>query len=238
MQNSVILYHFPLSPFCRKLRLALAEKGFKIQTKEEEYWKRRKEFLRISPAGQVPVLRMGNTFFTDSQAICEFVEAAFHHPKYTQDDPEDEFETLRLIPDDPEAAYEVRRLTFWIDGVFYRDVTSRLLDERVHKFVRGVGRPDSKSLRFAFTKLKEHFDYMERLLDERRWLAGQRISLADLTAAAHLSSLDYLDDVDWSRGKWVKDWYARMKSRPSFRPLLQDYLPGFNPPDQYTDLDF
>jgi len=238
MQDSVLIYHYPLSPFCRKLRLALAEKGFRIQTKEEPYWKKRKEFLRISPAGQVPVLKIGNTYFTDSQAICEFIETAFHNPRYSHVDHEDDYEAIRLIPDDAEAAYEVRRLTFWVDGVFYRDVTSRLLDERIYKFVRGSGRPDSQSLRYAFARLRDHFDYMEGLLDERRWLAGQRISLADLTAAAHFSCLDYIDDVDWSRGKWVKDWYARIKSRPTFRPLLQDYIPGFNPPHHYADLDF
>ncbi len=70
------------------------------------------------------------------------------------------------------------------------------------------------------------------------WLAGERLSYADLAAAAHLSSVDYLGDVPWQEDETAKAWYARVKSRPSFRPLLADHLPGLPPPRHYADLDF
>ena len=66
----------------------------------------------------------------------------------------------------------------------------------------------------------------------------EEISAADLTAAAHLSCLDYLGDVPWDEHPVAKEWYARLKSRPSFRPLLADHWPGTNPPEHYANLDF
>ena len=72
----------------------------------------------------------------------------------------------------------------------------------------------------------------------RRWLAGDDISMADITAAAHLSAIDYIGDVPWEDHKAAKDWYVRIKSRPSFKPLLDDVIPGFPPPEHYQDLDF
>ncbi len=64
------------------------------------------------------------------------------------------------------------------------------------------------------------------------------MTLADFAAAAHLSALDYISDVDWNRSAVVKDWYAKIKSRPAFRNILADQVPGFLPPPHYADLDF
>ena len=83
-----------------------------------------------------------------------------------------------------------------------------------------------------------HGDYIGELVDARNWLAGEEISLADMAAAAHLSCLDYLGDIPWEEFSQVKDWYVRVKSRPSFRPLLGDYISGMPPPRHYADLDF
>jgi glutathione S-transferase len=81
-------------------------------------------------------------------------------------------------------------------------------------------------------------DYIGYLTEQRRWIAGDELTLADITAAAHLSCVDYLGDVPWSDHPNAKDWYARIKSRPSFRPLLGDHIPGAPPPPHYADLDF
>ncbi|MCY4461962.1 MAG: glutathione S-transferase family protein [Albidovulum sp.] len=224
MQHSVTLYHYPLSPFCRKLRMVLAEKKIEIETIEEQFWKNRPEFLMINPSGKVPLLKMNGKLFSDSQAICEYLEAIFPDPP--------------LLPEDPEQLYEVRRLVFWFDGKFNSEVTSRLLDERMFKLIQKRGVPDSANLRFALGKLPDHIDYLHRLLNERRWLAGDQITLADFAASAHLSCVDYLDDIDWSRSDLVKPWYSALKSRPAFRSLLLDYIPGFQPKPIYTDLDF
>jgi glutathione S-transferase len=76
------------------------------------------------------------------------------------------------------------------------------------------------------------------LAERRRWLAGDSLSLADVAAAAQLSSVDYLGDVPWEGHPEAKDWYVRLKSRPSLRPLLKDHIAGVPPPKHYADLDF
>ncbi|KKK96954.1 hypothetical protein LCGC14_2657610, partial [marine sediment metagenome] len=143
-----------------------------------------------------------------------------------------------LLPATPEGRYETRRLVAWFDDKFFREVTSKLLYERVNKKVMGQGYPDSSNVKQGARAIKFHLDYMAWLLDQRRWLAGDQMTLADFTAASHLSCLDYISDVDWNRSATVKDWYAKIKSRPAFRSILADQVPGFLPPAHYSDLDF
>ncbi|MFT3687887.1 glutathione S-transferase family protein [Paenirhodobacter sp.] len=218
------LYHVALSPFCRKVRLTLAEKKIEVELIEEKPWDPSPDFLRRNPAGKVPVLRMGNLTMPESQAICEYVEETHPNPP--------------LMPRDPEGRYEVRRLCGWFDDKFNAEVTRKIMGERVWKRVMKKGYPDSKTVKEGLTAIKFHIDYMGWLLDQRRWLAGDVMTLADFTAAAHLSCLDYISDVDWDRSATVKDWYAKIKSRPAFRSLLADQLPGMPPAPQYAELDF
>ena len=218
------LYHVPLSPFCRKVRLVLAEKKMDVELIEERYWEQSTEFLRRNPAGKVPILRHEGALLTESTPICEYIEDLNPEPS--------------LIPKDAKARYEMRRLVSWFDDKFHHEVTSNLLYERVNKKVSGQGFPDSKNIKEGARKIKYHLDYMAWLLEHRRWLAGDIMTLADFAAAAHLSSLDYISDVDWNRSSVVKDWYAKIKSRPAFRNILSDQVSGFPPPRHYNDLDF
>lgn len=218
------LYHFALSPFCRKVRLVLAEKRIEVELIEERYWERGPDFLRRNPAGKVPVMRLNGKVMSESQAICEYLEEV-------QPDPP-------LLPAGPEERFEARRLVGWFDDKFHQEVTSKLLYERVNKKVMGQGYPESANVKAGAKAIKYHLDYMGWLLDQRRWLAGDRMTLADFAAAAHLSCLDYISDVDWDRKASVKDWYAKIKSRPAFRAVLADQVPGFPPPAHYADLDF
>ena len=142
------------------------------------------------------------------------------------------------MPKEPLARAEVRRLVGWFDDKFHHEVTSKLLYERVNKKVMKLGYPDSANVKAGAKAIKYHLDYMTWLLDHRRWLAGDAMSLADFAAASHLSALDYISDVDWTRSDVVKDWYAKIKSRPAFRSILADQVPGFPPPRHYNDLDF
>ena len=143
-----------------------------------------------------------------------------------------------MLPKDAGARHEVRRIVGWFDDKFHREVTSNLLYERVNKKITKEGYPDSKNVKAGAKAIKFHLEYMERLLDERRWLAGNEMTLADFAAAAQLSALDCISDVDWNSFAGVKDWYAKIKSRPAFRSLLADAVPGFPPPAHYADLDF
>ncbi|MEO0342463.1 MAG: glutathione S-transferase family protein [Pseudomonadota bacterium] len=218
------LYHYPLSPFSRKVRLTLAEKGLEVELVEELYWQKRPDFLRLNPAGQVPVLRNTEVVLPISSAICEYLEEKHPQPA--------------LLPKTLKARAEVRRLVGWFDDKFYHEVSKPLLTERVFKKLSGQGHPDSQAVKSGMKAARFHMEYMTWLLDRRKWLGGDAISFADFAAAAHLSCLDYISDVDWTRSELVKEWYATVKSRPAFRSLLSDQLPGFPPPAHYSDLDF
>ncbi|KEJ90727.1 FtsZ-binding protein FzlA [Sulfitobacter donghicola] len=218
------LFHVSLSPFCRKIRLSLAEKKIECELVEEKYWEQDPDFLRRNPAGKVPVLRLDGIMMSESAAICEYIEETRPEPS--------------LLPSDPAQRLEVRRLVSWFDDKFHHEVTSKLLYERVNKKMMKAGYPDSKNVKAGARAIKFHLGYMTWLLDHRRWLAGDSMTLADFAAAAHLSSLDYISDVDWNSCPEVKDWYAKIKSRPAFRSILADQVPGFTPPKHYNDLDF
>lgn len=218
------LYHQKLSPFCRKVRLALGEKRVEVALVEERYWERRVDFLRLNPAGQVPVLEIDGLVLSDSAVILEYLEE-------TRPDP-------ALLPREPAARAEARRLAAYFDGKFHQEVTVNLLHERVTKRLQRSGQPDSTRIKSGVQAIKYHLDYVDWLADHRRWLAGESFGIADIAAAAQLSCLDYVGDVDWARAPNAKDWYARIKSRPAFRPLLTDSLPGFLASPHYADLDF
>ena len=218
------LFHLPLSPFCRKIRLVMAEKRQEVDLVEEPVWKKRLEFLKLNAAGKVPVLIINGKVLCESTSIFEYLEEIYPSPA--------------LLPSEISKKAEARRLSSWFDDKFHSEVTSNLLYERVYKKISKTGHPDSDLIKEGAKKIKFHLDYMNWLLEKRRWLACDYMTIADFSAAAHLSCLDYINDVDWERSNLVKEWYAKIKSRPSFRSLLADVIPGFIPSTQYAELDF
>lgn len=218
------LYHIPLSPFCRKIRLVLAEKKIEVELVEERPWEKRMDFLRQNPAGLVPMLKIDDLTLSESSAIFEYIEEKYPTPP--------------LLPSGSEARAEARRMAAWFDDKFQREVTVKLLYERVNKRIMKTGYPDSQAIKEGSQAIKYHLDYLDYLLDQRRWIAGDHMTIADFAGAAQLSCLDYISGIDWDHSAAVKDWYAKVKSRPAFRTLLADQVSGFPQPDHYADLDF
>jgi glutathione S-transferase len=220
-----ILYHLWLSPYARKVRVVLKEKKLDFEMKVEKVWERRPEFLAVNPAGQVPVLvDEDGTTVSDSVAICEYLEELHPEPP--------------LIGTTPKAHAEVRRLQAWFDLKFNHEVTRNLVGEKMMKRFLGLGEPSSAAIRAGLQNIHYHLDYVGYLADRRNWLAGDEFSLADIAAGAQISAVDYIGDVPWDQHPRAREWYARLKSRPSFRPLLADHIPGAPPPAHYANLDF
>ena len=220
-----VLYHLPLSPYSRKVRLVMAEKRLPFELRVEKVWDRQPDYLELNPACTVPTLVEDNGLvIPDSRVICEYLEEAYP-------------ETSLLSKVMPERV-ETRRLVAWFDEKFHSEVTRHLLWEKTMKQALKIGPPDANALRAGYANLKQHLVYIGWLAEHRRWLAGANLSLADFAAAAQLSALDYIGDVDWSASPAAKDWYARIKSRPSFRAVLADKVTGIAPPPHYADLDF
>jgi glutathione S-transferase len=220
-----LLYHLPLSPFARKVRLVLAEKRLPFDLRLEKTWERRAEYLELNPAGTVPTLIEDNGMvIPDSGVICEYLDEAY---------PDSGLMGRTLA-----ERVEVRRLIAWFDGKFNAEVTQNLLGEKFMRRLTKRGNPNPSAIRTGYVALRYHMEYLGYLAETRKWLGGATLSLADFAAAAHLSALEFIGDVDWTLSPGAKDWYARMKSRPGFRGLLTDRVPGTMPPAHYADLDF
>lgn len=214
------LFHLWLHPFSRKVRIVLAEKGLDFDLHIEKVWERRTEFLALNPAGDVPVLiEEDGTTLANSQVICEYLEEVY---------PE-----KNLLGTDPVSRSETRRLVSWFDVKFNREVTENIVGEKLMKRVLKLGEPHGPSIRAGHANIHYHLDYIGFLTEKREWLAGSDFSLADIAAAAHLSTIDYIGDVPWEEHQAAHRWYEKVKRRESFKPLLEDRIPGFAPATQF-----
>ncbi|HWK15750.1 MAG TPA: glutathione S-transferase family protein [Rhizobiaceae bacterium] len=226
------LFHFPLFAGCRFVRLSFGEYSEELALIEEKPWVRRKEFLALNPAGNLPVLLAeGDVPIVGASVIAEYVDET--RGAYKRD--------KRLFAEDPFERAEIRRLIEWFLDKAETEVTRHLVRERVlkpHMADGSGGAPDAGVIRAARTNIRQHLKYANWLAGTRNWLAGNRLTYADLAAAATFSVLDYLGEIPWQDYPAAREWYSRMKSRPAFRPLLADRVRGQSPVSHYADLDF
>jgi len=220
-----ILYHYPLCPLSRQVRLILKELNVTFSLIKEDYWLRTEQFLKFNPSAELPILvEPFNIVIPGVYPLIEYIN--------------DQYPSNNLIDSAPEKAAEVRRLLSWFNNKFYAEVTKIFIDEKLIRLLTNSGSPRTDFLRIAKTNLHHHMAYIMELLGERTWIAYDRMSFADFAAASHLSVLDYFGEIIWEQYPVIKEWYALVKSRPSFRPFLQDSIAGFAPPKHYQDLDF
>lgn len=222
------LHHFPLDPASRQARLVLGEKRLVFEDVQVRYWEQPPEFTALNPSGLTPVLV--ETLGDSRLVVCE-IRAILEHLEETVPEP-------GLLGDSPAERAETRRLLQWFDRKFDNEVNAFLLHEKLEKRLIKAGAPDLANIRHGRESLKHHLIYLEKLLNARDWLAGRRLSLADFAAAANISILDYFGDVPWREYRALKVWYMRIKSRPTFRPILADRWPGLAPASYYDNLDF
>ncbi|MBE6467102.1 MAG: glutathione S-transferase family protein [Alphaproteobacteria bacterium] len=220
----VLLVHHTTSPFARKIRLQMSEKKMLFVLKEEEPWNLSPDLYKLNPAGELPVFLNDGNVIVGHYAISEFLE-------------ETQTETP-LIYGPAKQKAEIRRMIDWFDNKFYREVYQNIVFEKVNKRFSSGMAPDSKTLKIGLNNIGYHLEYIEWLLSKHQYLVGEELTLADLTAAAHFSVIDYLGDVPWDEFPASKLWYSKIKSRPSFKDLLKDTIKGILPAKNYTNLDF
>jgi len=222
------LYHHVICPFSRKVRILLAAKDIGFDLVQENFWERRKEFIAMNPAGTVPVLfdNSESVVVCNSLAIVEYIE-------------EKHQESTSFLGNTAAKRAEVRRLQCWFDEKFYHEVSKYTLNERYfNRYLPDSASPNSEILRIARRNLNIHLSYIEYLLESRKYLAGDHISVADFAAAAQISVLDYFGDINWQHYAPVKDWYSLIKSYRIFSEILKDRLPNIMPTQHYSQLDF
>ena len=222
------LLHHRLDPASRLARLMFAEYGVAADLEDVKPWARDPHLLEINPAGTVPIL------LDEGQPNAVGVLAIVH----AIEDRYSPAAVAGLIPADPRHRTEMWRLCEWVLMKLNDEVTRYVVEEKILKRDRPGATPDPSVLRVAKANLIEHMLYFNWLFATRQWIAGDAMTLADFALAAHLSSLDYLGDVDWETAVEVRQWYARIKSRPAFRTLLNDRVGGMPPHAGYANLDF
>lgn len=219
------LYHYPLDAYGRIARIYLKEKSLEYQEIEEYPWDRKKVFSEKHMLSDLPTLiENDGTVIEGCYAIIEFVEQTYR--------------SHSLLGDSFKSKAEVRRISALFNVNFFADVTNNIIFEKVMKKFVDKSSPDSANIRKGNSNLKKYLDYISWLTNRRNWLAGNDFSLADISAAAHISCLDYTGSIEWASYPEVKNWYVRIKSRPSFREILKDRVVNISPPDAYSDLDF
>ena len=215
----------PLDFSCRAARLILLEKKIDFEIIKEATWKRRVEFLKINPAGDLPVTidNEGNVIVSYEVLIEYLEEKKIGNP---------------LLGKTANERLEIRRLCMWIGKKFFKEVIENILDERVFNSLKEHSQPSTVTLKAGRKNLKNHMSYFDWIFNRRKFFAGDFFSVADISLAAAISSLDYLNEIEWHKYQKVKGWYALIKSRPSFRPILNESIYNIAPASHYKDLDF
>jgi len=220
----VLLVHNSILPQCRKIRILMAEKKMLFVLKEENPWALSQDIMKINPAGELPVFIFDGNIISGNYAIAEFLEET-----YTQN---------RLIFGNTKERSEIRRLVDWFDNKFDREVYQYIAGEKIYKRFALKISPESKRIKAGINNLHFHLEYIDWLVERNNYLAGANFSLADISAAAQLSVIDYLGDVPWKKYNNARLWYSKIKSRPSFKEILSDRIKGIYPAKNYADLDF
>ncbi|RCL00242.1 MAG: glutathione S-transferase [Candidatus Tokpelaia sp. JSC188] len=226
------LFHHPMSSASRYIRLLLSEYGVATQLIVEYEWQKRYKFRTVNLAGTIPVLLEGKTPICGASVICEYLDetrGAYKTQSY-------------FFPPNPLGRAEVRRLCEWFLIKLENEIIRHLVRERIYKQEmpksQGGGAPDSSILRTALSNIQPHMQYLNWLAANRDWLGGSSLSYADFAASATVSILDYMGEIEWTSYPMAHDWYARLKSRPSFRSILADRIRVMAPIAHYADLDF
>lgn len=222
------LLHHRLDPASRLARLMFAEYGVSADLEDVKPWAREPALLEINPAATVPIMiEVGEPPVVGTLAVLHAIEERYAPTS-----------VAGLFPSEPRRRAEMWRLLEWVLVKLNDEVTRYILEEKIVKRDRRGATPEPGVLRVAKANLAEHLLYFNWLFATRQWIAGEAMTLADFALAAHLSTLDYLGDVLWDSAPETRQWYARIKSRPAFRTLLNDRVAGMPAAAGYADLDF
>ncbi|HEY2068441.1 MAG TPA: glutathione S-transferase family protein [Rhizomicrobium sp.] len=145
-----------------------------------------------------------------------------------------------MVPEDAGSRAESFRLLDWAMGPFHDAVTRRVVFEKASpRYTGAVARraPDMDVVRAGREALKASLILLGDTAERHGYLAARECTLGDLAVAAHISALDYFGEVPWAEFPLAAEWYVKMKSRPSFRSLLADRVPGQPPVSHYAELD-
>ena len=202
----------------------MKELNLEVDTIKEAYWERREAFLKINPASTVPAIIFDKESIVGYYPITEFLN--------------ENFDNFYLMPKILKEKNLVRQEIYWFNEKFYREVSKIILEEKMIRLLRRIGGPRSDYIRAAKTNLLHHLKYITSSLEAHSYIVSEHLTCADIVVASHISTIDYFAEINWDKFPLIKEWYSIIKSRPSFRTILQDNIAGFTPQKDYANLDF
>jgi len=217
-------FHYPICPISRQIRVYLKELNLEADIIKESYWERRVEFVKLNPASTVPIIIFDKEAIIGYYAITEFFK--------------ENFDNFYLMPKISQEKNLVRQEIYWFNEKFYREVSKIILEEKMIRLLRRIGGPRSDYIRAAKTNLLHHLKYITSSLEAHSYIVSEHLTCADIVVASHISTIDYFAEINWDKFTLIKEWYSIIKSRPSFRKILQDNIAGFTPQKDYANLDF
>ena len=202
----------------------MEEHKISYQIQLENYWKPQKDFLQLNPAGHLPVLINEENFpFIGANACVEYLMDLKSRPD--------------LFVDDYREKAEINRLVHWFDVVFKKEVFDPIIYEKVFSRIVDNITPNSENIRAALNNLDFHIQYLNYLLNNKKYFIKDEITSLDFLAGANFSILDYLGFLNLNSYENIREWYFKIKSRPSFKTLLKDQIVGLNPHENYKNID-
>ena len=221
----ITLHHYYLCSSSRYIRLILEEHNITYETQLENFWKPQKDFLKINPAGHLPVLVNEDNFpIIGANSCIEYIKDLELRPK--------------LLVDNYREKAEINRLVHWFDVIFKKEVFDPIIYEKVFSRIVDNISPNSDNIRAAFHNLDFHIQYFNYLLNSKNYFIKDELTYLDFLAAANFSVLDYLGLLNLKSYESMREWYFKIKSRPSFKTLLKDQIVGLNPHENYKNIDF
>lgn len=184
---SLILHGVPLSPFVRKVRIALAEKQLSYTMQTVIPYATREDYVNINPLRRIPALQDGDVIICDSAVICDYLETEQPRTPLYPAQPADRARCLWL---EKYADYELAPASTF--RVFFQHIVQPTLGNQA----------DNDTIRDAIThRIPPHLDYLENQLGTQQWFVNNQFSLADIAIASQLVNLQHagyqLDDQRW-----------------------------------------
>jgi glutathione S-transferase len=200
----VKLYHNPLSPNVRRVRLAAAVLGIELEEKQLDFSKgehKSPEYVALNPNGAVPTLVDGDFVLTESRAIMQYL--ASKKPE------------SGLLPKDEQGRADVTRWQFW-DSSHFSPQLGTLGFEKVFKPMMGLGEPDPAKIQDALTNFRRFAAVLEKRLQGKDYIVGNQLTIADLTLA---SSLMYAKQADAPLAEFpnLQSWFNRITELDGWR---------------------
>jgi glutathione S-transferase len=200
------LYGGSRSPFFRKCRVVLEEKGIPYEIERLTPVPKTPELLAMHPMGKIPILRDGDIVVPDSSVICAYLERAHPAPALYPQDAADLAAALFF------EEYSDTRMSEVIGGInFETFVKPQILKQE--------GDP-VRAAEFR-ARLPELYDYLEsRLPADREWLLP-RFGIADIAVGAQLQGLVFAgEEIDAARWPRTAAYRHAIEARPSFKAAI------------------